>query len=208
MWRSFNFVVSFSRSFVSTNSVTGFNYQNQTYTVTMQSSSICSDSEISTISQGSFVGQAMREKPNNDAIMNSTFMVDNQVKQQQQQQQSLTAPLEQQQQPSQSPLQEQQQQKQQAPLPPPPPQPPLQHQQSNQDSEYYNEEELWRMMDGDELDSSGDQTHRPAYLELAGNSGSTPIVSRKPRFQFSSMYIAIFCWTQSSKFEYGGEGCV
>lgn len=192
---SFNFGRSFS--FISIDSITGFNYQNQTYTVTMQSSSICSDSEISTISQGSFVGQAMREKQSNDAVMNSTFMVENQVEQQQ----TLTAPLEQQH--SITPVQEQQEQhpppqqqeqqpkhqKQQAPLPPPPP--PLQHQQSNQDSEYYNEEELWRMMDGDELDNTGDPTHRPSYLELAGNSGSTPIVSRKPRFQFSSMYIIV-----------------
>lgn len=126
----------------------------------MKSSSICSDSEISTISLGSFVGQPAQPKHNNHATeMNSTFTVENQDKQQQQQQQQQ------------------------------PPQPQLQHQHSNQDSEYYNEEELWHMMDADEMDGSVDQTNRPSYLELAGNSGNTPIVSRKPRFQFSSMLL-------------------
>lgn len=64
----------------------------------------------------------------------------------------------------------------------------LQQQQTDQDSEYYNEDELWKMMDVDECDYSGnplDKSDRPSYLDLAGNSGSTPIVSRKPRFQFS-----------------------
>lgn len=127
----------------------GFNYQNQTYTVTMQSSSICSDSETSTISQCSFIGQPMqqtqkqqlKQQQSNDTTLNSTFTIENQRRQ-----------------------------------------------HFDQDSEYYNEEELWRMMDIDEYDNSIDQSNRPSYLDLAGNSGCTPIVSRKPRFQFSSMY--------------------
>lgn len=61
-------------------------------------------------------------------------------------------------------------------------------QKSEQESEYYNEDELWKMMEVDESDYDGsnlDKSSRPSYLDLAGNSGSTPIVSRKPRFQFS-----------------------
>lgn len=40
------------------------------------------------------------------------------------------------------------------------------------------------MMDVDESDGEN-KSSRPSYLDLANNSGSTPIVSRKPRFQFS-----------------------
>lgn len=112
----------------------GFNYPNPKYTVTTQSSSVCSDSETSTISQCSFVAQSQQ---------NATFTV----------------------------VDQQQQQLAQSPH------------QTDQDSEYYNEDELWNMMDMDECD--GDNSSRPSYLDLAGNSGSTPIVSRKPRFQFS-----------------------
>lgn len=112
----------------------------------MQSSSICSDSETSTISQCSFIGQPVQQlqqqqQQSNDTTLNSTFTIENQRRK-----------------------------------------------YTDQDSEYYNEEELWRMMDIDEYDNSTDQTNRPSYLDLAGNSGCTPIVSRKPRFQFSSMY--------------------
>lgn len=117
--------------------VAGFNYPNQKYTVTTQSSSVCSDSETSTISQCSFVVQSNQ---------NNTFTV-----------------LDQQQ-----------------PAPAP--------QKTEQESEYYNEDELWKMMEVDESDYDGsnlDKSSRPSYLDLAGNSGSTPIVSRKPRFQFS-----------------------
>lgn len=130
-------VVAFSLSL--SPSLAGFNYPNQKYTVTTQSSSVCSDSETSTISQCSFVVQSNQ---------NSTFTV-----------------LDHQQQPQ------------------------LQPQPLNvdQDSEYYNEDELWKMMEVDESDGDGSNLDksRPSYLDLAGNSGSTPIVSRKPRFQFS-----------------------
>lgn len=70
-------------------------------------------------------------------------------------------------------------------------QPQQQQQKTEQESEYYNEDELWKMMDVDEIDGDGsdlDKSSRPSYLDLAGNSGSTPIVSRKPRFQFSGMF--------------------
>lgn len=56
---------------------------------------------------------------------------------------------------------------------------------SEPDSEFYNEDELWKMMDGEHCDYPDGSGSRPSYLDLAGNSGSTPIVSRKPRFQFS-----------------------
>lgn len=52
----------------------------------------------------------------------------------------------------------------------------------NDSTEFYAEDELWKMED--ESDSS-DKQNRPSYLDLAGNSGSTPVVSRKPRFQFT-----------------------
>lgn len=61
---------------------------------------------------------------------------------------------------------------------------PAHQQKTEQESEYYNEDELWKMMDVDESDGDN-KSSRPSYLELANNSGSTPIVSRKPRFQFS-----------------------
>lgn len=133
--------------------VPGFNYPNQKYTVTTQSSSVCSDSETSTISQCSFVVQSNQ---------NNTFTV----------------------------LDHQQQ-----------PQQPQQPQQiTEQESEYYNEDELWKMMEVDESDGDGsnlDKT-RPSYLDLAGNSGSTPIVSRKPRFQFSGMFFLFFFLTHAN----------
>lgn len=53
----------------------------------------------------------------------------------------------------------------------------------NDSTEFYAEDELWKM--DDESDTS-DKLNRPSYLDLAGNSGSTPVVSRKPRFQFTS----------------------
>ncbi len=52
----------------------------------------------------------------------------------------------------------------------------------NDSTEFYAEDELWKM--DDESDNS-DKQNRPSYLDLAGNSGSTPVVSRKPRFQFT-----------------------
>lgn len=66
----------------------GFNMQNQTYTMTTQSS-VCSDSEASTISQGSFVGQTVKkaQQQSNNAMLDSTFTVDNYYMPQQQQQQ-------------------------------------------------------------------------------------------------------------------------
>lgn len=62
---------------------------------------------------------------------------------------------------------------------------------NEQDSEFYNEDELWKMMGVEQGDYIGDQTNRPSYLDLAGNSGSTPMVSRKPRFQFSGEFVAL-----------------
>ncbi|XP_037027621.1 uncharacterized protein LOC119068226 isoform X4 [Bradysia coprophila] len=53
----------------------------------------------------------------------------------------------------------------------------------NESTEFYGEDELWKM--DDESDNS-DKQNRPSYLDLAGNSGSTPVVSRKPRFQFTA----------------------
>lgn len=125
--------------------VKGFNYQDQTYTVTMQSS-VCSDSETSTISQGSFVNKTTKQPQQYDhRPMNGTFTLDTN---------STTF---------------KQQQYQQKP--------------SGEDSEYYNEEELWRLMDVD------NHPDRPSHLDLAGNSGYTPIVSRKPMFQFSGKFL-------------------
>lgn len=42
----------------------------------------------------------------------------------------------------------------------------------------------------DETDGcgGGDNVNRPNYLDLAGNMGSTPVVSRKPKFQFTGTY--------------------
>lgn len=52
-------------------------------------SSVCSDSETSTISQGSFVGQTVQksQQQSNNAMLDSTFTVDNYYMPQQQQQQ-------------------------------------------------------------------------------------------------------------------------
>lgn len=116
----------------------------------MQSSSVCSDSETSTISQRSFVNVAPKLNPapqGDNRIMNGTFTVDQFKEQKQQQQQSPRA----------------------------------------DDSEYYNEEELWRLMDVDEYGAT-DNPDRPSHLEIGGSSGCTPVVSRKPMFQFSGKY--------------------
>lgn len=53
------------------------------------------------------------------------------------------------------------------------------------DSEFYAEDELWRIEDECDDDSKG---NRPSYLDLAGKSGSTPMSSRKPKFQFSGKH--------------------
>ena len=137
-------------------SIKGFDYQNQTYTVTMQSSSVCSDSETSTISQSSFVNQTLKQAPTCDnRLMNGTFTVE-QFKQ------------------SPPPPQQQQQQ-------------PLQQRPCGEDSEYYNEEELWRLMDVDECGTT-EHPDRPNLLDIGGSSGCTPVVSRKPMFQFSGNF--------------------
>lgn len=130
-------------------SLQGFNYQNQTYTVNTQSS-VCSDSETSTISQCSFVGQPLKQPQqqcNND-VHDGTFIVDDHYKHQQK--------------------------------------------PSGDESEYYNDEELWRMMDVDESGCAGGgrqsihSRNRPNELDVySGSSGYTPVVSRKPMFQFS-----------------------
>ncbi|XP_031631093.1 putative uncharacterized protein DDB_G0282133 isoform X2 [Contarinia nasturtii] len=137
-----------------------FNYKNPTaYAVTMQSSSVCSDSETSTISQGSFIGKKTKHPATQckERVMNDTFTVENQYKQQE---------------PNHHHQQQQQQQQQQ------------QHQRPRgEDSEYYNEEELWRLMD---VDESIGTTDRPSHLDISGSSGYTPVVSRKPMFQLSA----------------------
>lgn len=129
---------------------------------------MCSDSETSTMSQCSFIAQPSTHQrqeqqqslqQNTNEILNSTFVIQNPSHQQDYQQYSHHNYY-----PSNS------------------------HPNYDQDSEYYNEEELWKMMDADEYNCSGsvtDSSNRPSYLELAGNSGCTPVVSRKPRFQFS-----------------------
>ncbi|XP_055324528.1 uncharacterized protein LOC129579051 isoform X4 [Sitodiplosis mosellana] len=68
---------------------------------------------------------------------------------------------------------------------PPPQQLPLQQRPCGEDSEYYNEEELWRLMDVDEY-GTAEHPDRPSHLDIGGSSGCTPVVSRKPMFQFSA----------------------
>lgn len=57
-------------------------------------SSVCSDSEASTISQGSFGGQTVKKSQQqcNNAVLDSTFTVDNYYMPQQQQQQQQNRP--------------------------------------------------------------------------------------------------------------------
>lgn len=56
--------------------------------------------------------------------------------------------------------------------------------QENLDESYYCDDEI----DAESLyEEGGDHQKRPNYLDLAGESGSTPMSSRKPRFQFSGM---------------------
>lgn len=52
-----------------------------------------------------------------------------------------------------------------------------------EEEEFYNEEELLAMVDEDSY--YGEKPNRPNYLDLIGQEGSTPVVSRKPQFQFS-----------------------
>lgn len=47
--------------------------------------------------------------------------------------------------------------------------------------EYYDEDELYQM----ELECDDDRPDRPNYLDLVGQSGSTPTVPRKPFYKFS-----------------------
>lgn len=49
------------------------------------------------------------------------------------------------------------------------------------DADFYDEDELWKLEDGE------DESYvcRPAQVGLVGKSGSTPVSSRKPRFQFT-----------------------
>lgn len=50
------------------------------------------------------------------------------------------------------------------------------------ESEFYAEDELWKIVDdGDCVDGQS----RPNFLDLASNFGNTPVVSRKPTFQFT-----------------------
>lgn len=56
------------------------------------------------------------------------------------------------------------------------------------DADYYEEEELWRVDDDDEDGDDCRGSFRPSSIgssQLAGKSGSTPVSSRKPRFQFT-----------------------
>lgn len=118
-------------------------------------SSVCSDSETSTISQGSFVTQTKKQPQQYDhRTMNDTFVLNSNN--------------------STTTFKQQQYQHQQKP--------------SSEDSEYYNEEELWRLMDVDECGGSAEHPDRPSHLDLAGTSGYTPVISRKPMFQFSGKF--------------------
>lgn len=54
---------------------------------------------------------------------------------------------------------------------------------SEPEEEFYNEDELLEMVDQDSY--YGERPNRPSYLDLVGQEGSTPVVSRKPQFQFS-----------------------
>lgn len=61
--------------------------------------------------------------------------------------------------------------------------------------DYYEEDELWRV---DEDDGDGSAFRRSAQCQsssgsLAGKSGSTPVSSRKPRFQFTGEYERFEC---------------
>lgn len=58
--------------------------------------------------------------------------------------------------------------------------------QENLDESYYCDDEI----DIESLyEDEGEQQKRPNFLNLAGESGSTPTSSRKPRFQFSGKCI-------------------
>lgn len=52
------------------------------------------------------------------------------------------------------------------------------------DDQYYCDEEIESLYD-DEDEGDGSAQKRPNFLDLAGEGGSTPMSSRKPRFQFS-----------------------
>ncbi|XP_038104235.1 uncharacterized protein LOC6049292 isoform X2 [Culex quinquefasciatus] len=57
---------------------------------------------------------------------------------------------------------------------------------SSLDDQYYCDEEIESLYDEeDEEGGDGAQKRRPNFLDLAGEGGSTPMSSRKPRFQFS-----------------------
>lgn len=50
------------------------------------------------------------------------------------------------------------------------------------ESEFYAEDELWKIVDENDF---VDGQQRPNFLDLASNFGNTPVVSRKPTFQFT-----------------------
>lgn len=49
----------------------------------------------------------------------------------------------------------------------------------------YREDELFEMVDDTSSFYDEERPDRPNFLDLIGQSGSTPVVSRKPRFQFT-----------------------
>lgn len=62
------------------------------------------------------------------------------------------------------------------------------------ESEFYGEDELWKIVDENDC---VDGQMRPNFLDLASNFGNTPVVSRKPTFQFTGEFygFAIFSAT-------------
>lgn len=53
------------------------------------------------------------------------------------------------------------------------------------ESEFYAEDELWKIVDDNDC---VDGQMRPNFLDLASNFGNTPVVSRKPTFQFTGKF--------------------
>lgn len=56
---------------------------------------------------------------------------------------------------------------------------------NNSDCKYFLEDNLWKMPCNNDDCNCDDKLNRPSFLDLAGTVGNTPIISRKPKFQFS-----------------------
>lgn len=130
-------------------------------------SSVCSDSETSTISQGSFVGQTVKKSQQqcNNAMLDSTFTVDNYYMPQQQQQQ--------------------QQQFQNRPS--------ADDSEYYNDEELWRMMDV----DENGSTSSHSNRDRPNYLDVYGNGGGYAVVTRKPVFQLSGKLNTIDVRTHS-----------